>query len=73
MKSAMRQSKPGLTLVEIVMGIIMLVVLAAIAIGTGYSPAGYAFNSNQTNATGTGPRSAVREIEIQAEYGPVAQ
>ncbi len=55
------------------MGIIMLVVLAAIAIGTGYSPAGYAFNSNQTNATGTGPRNAVHEIEIQAEYGPVAQ
>ncbi len=31
-KSAMRQSKPGLTLVEIVMGMIILVVLAAIAI-----------------------------------------
>ncbi len=45
----------------------------SIAIGTGYNPAGYAFNSYQVNATGTGPRNAVREIEIQAEYGPVAQ
>lgn len=32
MKSAMRQSKPGLTLVEIVMGMVILAVLAAIAI-----------------------------------------
>ncbi len=45
----------------------------SIALGTGYNPAGYAFNSYQVNATGTGPRNAVREIEIQAEYGPVAQ
>lgn len=45
----------------------------SIAIGTGYNPAGYAFNAYQINATGTGPRNAVREIELQAEYGPVAQ
>jgi len=45
----------------------------SIAIGTGYNPSGYVFNSYQINATGTGPRNAVREIEVQAEYGPVAQ
>jgi hypothetical protein len=45
----------------------------SIAIGTGYNPAGYAFNAYQINATGTGPRNAVREIEVQAEYGPIAQ
>jgi len=45
----------------------------SIALGTGYNPAGYAFNAYQINATGTGPRNAVREIEVQAEYGPVAQ
>lgn len=36
-KSAMRQSKPGLTLVEIVMGIVILSVLAAIAIPAFYT------------------------------------
>jgi Tfp pilus assembly protein PilX len=45
----------------------------SVAIGTGYNPAGYAFNSYQINATGTGPKNAVRELEVQAEYGPVAQ
>jgi hypothetical protein len=45
----------------------------SIAIGTGYNPSGYSFNSYQINATGTGPRNALREIEVQAEYGPVAQ
>ena len=45
----------------------------SIAIVTGYNPSGYSFNSYQINATGTGPRNAVREIEVQAEYGPVAQ
>ena len=44
-----------------------------IAIGTGYNPAGYAFNTYQINATGSGPRNAAREIEVRAEYGPVAQ
>jgi len=45
----------------------------SVAIGTGYNPAGYAFQSYQINATGTGPKNALREIEVQAEYGPVAQ
>ena len=45
----------------------------SIAVGTGYNPSGYAFHAYQINATGTGPRNARREVEIQAEYGPVAQ
>lgn len=50
----------------------------SVAIGTGYNPSGYVFNSYQINATGqtTGTlanKNAVREIEVQAEYGPVAQ
>lgn len=45
----------------------------SIAIGTGYNPAGYAFHSYRINATGTGPRNALRELEVLAEYGPVAQ
>jgi len=45
----------------------------SVAIGTGYNPSGYVFNSYRINATGTGPRNATREIEVQAEYGPVAQ
>lgn len=45
----------------------------SIAIGTGYNPSGYVFQSYQINATGTGPRSSQRELEVLAEYGPVAQ
>lgn len=45
----------------------------SIAIGTGYNASGYAFQSYQINATGTGPKNAQREIEALAEYGPVAQ
>jgi hypothetical protein len=45
----------------------------SIAIGTGYNPSGYTFNSYLINATATGPRNAQRELEILAEYGPVAQ
>ena len=45
----------------------------SLAVGTGYNPAGYAFHTYQINATGTGPRNALREIEVRAEYGPVAQ
>lgn len=45
----------------------------SLAIGSGYNPAGYAFHSYQITATGTGPRSAQREIEARAEYGPIAQ
>jgi Tfp pilus assembly protein PilX len=45
----------------------------SIAVGTGYNPSGYAFFTYQINATGVGPRNAQREVEVQAEYGPVAQ
>ncbi len=45
----------------------------SIAIGTGYNPSGYVFNSYQINATGSGARNAQREIETLAEYGPIAQ
>jgi hypothetical protein len=40
--------------------------------GTGYNPAGYSFYVYQINVTGTGPRNSQREVEVQAEYGPVA-
>ncbi len=39
--------------------------------GIGYNTSGYDFYNHQFNATGTGPRNAVREVEVQAEYGPV--
>ena len=45
----------------------------SIAVGTGYNRSGYVFDTYQINATGTGPRFAVREVEIQAEYGPIAR
>lgn len=45
----------------------------SVAMGTGYNPSGYAFHTYQINATGAGPRNARREVEIRAEYGPVAQ
>ncbi len=45
----------------------------SVAVGTGYNPSGYAFHTYQINATGTGPRNARREVEIRADYGPVAQ
>jgi Tfp pilus assembly protein PilX len=45
----------------------------SIAVGTGYNPSGYAFHTYQINATGSGPRNALREVEARAEYGPVAQ
>lgn len=44
-----------------------------IAIGTGYNPSGYGFHSYGINATGSGPMNAQREVEVLAEYGPVAQ
>jgi hypothetical protein len=43
----------------------------SIGLGTQYNSQGYDFYVYRVNATGTGPRSAVREIEAQAEYGPV--
>ena len=41
------------------------------AVGTGYNPAGYIFYDYQINVTGTGPRTAQREVEALAGYGPV--
>jgi hypothetical protein len=32
---------------------------------------GYKFMVYQVNATGTGPRNAQREVELQAQFGPV--
>jgi hypothetical protein len=45
----------------------------SVAVGTGYNPAGYAFHTYQIDATGSGPRNAQREVQIRADYGPVAQ
>jgi len=45
----------------------------SLAVGTGYNPSGYAFHTYQISATGAGPRNALRELEVRAEYGPVAQ
>jgi len=45
----------------------------SLAVGTGYNRSGYVFDTYQINATGTGPRFAIREVEIQAEYGPIAR
>jgi Tfp pilus assembly protein PilX len=45
----------------------------SLAVGTGYNAAGYSFNMYRMTATGRGPRNAVREVQVQAEYGPVAQ
>lgn len=44
----------------------------SIGSGTGYNPSGYVFFAYQITATGTGPRNAQRELEAQAEFGPVA-
>lgn len=41
--------------------------------GTGYNASGYVFNVYQINATGQGPLNTQREIEVQAEYGPLAK
>jgi Tfp pilus assembly protein PilX len=45
----------------------------SLEMGTGYNPAGYSFYVYEINVTGTGPRNAQREVEVQAEFGPVAQ
>ena len=45
----------------------------SIAVGTGYNPSGYVFYDYQMNVTGTGPRTAQREVEALAEYGPVPE
>ncbi len=44
----------------------------SLGLGTGYNnPTGYVFYVYRLNATGRGPRGAVREIEAQAAFGPV--
>jgi hypothetical protein len=45
----------------------------SVAMGTGYNPGGYTFDTYQINATGTGAGNAQREAEVRAEYGPVAR
>jgi hypothetical protein len=45
----------------------------SVEVGTGYNPSGYSFYVYQMNVTGTGPRNAQRELEVQAEFGPVSQ
>jgi Tfp pilus assembly protein PilX len=47
----------------------------SIAVGTGYNPSGYAFHTYRVRSTGTGGpiQMATREVEVQAEYGPVSQ
>lgn len=45
----------------------------SIGSGTGYNPSGYVFYTYQINVTGNGPLGAAREVEAQAEYGPVAR
>lgn len=43
----------------------------SIGSGTGYNPSGYIFYAYMITATGTGPRNGQRELEAQAEFGPV--
>jgi len=45
----------------------------AIGYGGGYVPAGYVFYTHTVTGTGTGPRSAQRQIQARALYGPMAQ
>ncbi len=45
----------------------------SLAVGTGYNPGGYIFYTYQIDATGSGPRSAQRQVEVEAEFGPVPQ
>jgi hypothetical protein len=50
----------------------------SLAVGTGYNPSGFAFHRYQVNSTGclyscTALLKVAREVEVQAEYGPVAQ
>jgi hypothetical protein len=45
----------------------------SISVGTGYNPSGYVFHQYQVIATGKGPNNAMREVEVQAEYGPISQ
>lgn len=45
----------------------------SIGAGTGYNTSEYIFDIYQINGTGTGPRNAIREVEVQAQYGPLAR
>jgi hypothetical protein len=45
----------------------------SIGSGTAYNPAGYVFYTHTVTGTGTGPRSAQRQVEARSLYGPVAQ
>ena len=45
----------------------------SIGVGTGYNPSGYVFYTYTVSGTGTGPRSAQRQVEARALYGPVAR
>ena len=45
----------------------------SIGIGTGYNPSGFAFYNFAVSGTGNGPRSAQRQIDVVATYGPIAQ
>ena len=45
----------------------------SIGSGTGYNPGGYVFYTYTANGTGNGPRSAARQIQARAIYGPMAQ
>jgi len=44
----------------------------ALGSSTGYNSSGFVFDVYQINGTGMGPRSAMREVEVQVEYGPRA-
>ena len=39
--------------------------------GSGYGGGGFVKQTYQINATGSGPRNSVREVEVRVEYGPV--
>lgn len=45
----------------------------SIGSGTGYNPGGFVFYTYLVRGSGTGPRRAQRQIDVQAAYGPVAQ
>jgi hypothetical protein len=42
-------------------------------LGTGYNNGGYVFRNYQINATGLGPRNAIREVEARVSLGPISQ
>ena len=41
--------------------------------GTGYNPQSFDFAVYRFNGTGSGPKSSVREVEAQVEFGPLVQ